>query len=83
MAHYLGVGIAMLIMGLAPDVVMIFGEVTEAWDRVGPIIQDAVQKRVPLRSQTRILPTDATQQPRLRGTISLALQKYFGAPLIA
>jgi predicted NBD/HSP70 family sugar kinase len=83
MAQHLGVGIAMLVMGLAPDVVVIFGEVTDAWPRVGPIIERAVKERIVMPAKTRILATDAAEQPRLRGTVSLVLQKHFGAPEIA
>src|SRR5439155_212318 len=32
MAHFLGVGIAMLVSGLAPDLVVLFGEITQAWE---------------------------------------------------
>src|SRR5678810_1078274 len=38
MAHYLGVGMAMLVTGLAPDFILVIGEITRMWDRVGPII---------------------------------------------
>lgn len=80
MAHYLGAGIAPLVTGLAPDVIVIVGEVTRCWDRLGPIINRLVHGRVPGRTGTRIIPTDPSAQPRLRGTIALVLQKHFGAP---
>jgi len=83
MAHFLGVGIAMLITGLAPDVLVVVGEVTRAWDRVGPIVAEAVKQRSFTHAGTHILPTDPEAQPRLRGTIALVLQKHFGAPFIA
>ena len=83
MARHLGAGIAMLVMGIAPEVVMIFGEVTEAWHRVGPIVDRIVKERIPMSSKTKVLPTNASELPRLHGTISLVLQKHFGAPAIA
>jgi len=83
MAHYLGSGIAMLITGLAPDALVVVGEVTRAWDRVGPIVAQAVKQRSFTHAGTQILPTDPEAQPRLRGTIALVLQKHFGAPFIA
>jgi len=82
MGHYLGVGIAMLVMGLAPDLILMFGELTRAWKRLEPIIRNAVKARLPTPLKTRILPTDAADQPRLRGTVSLVLQKHFGLPHI-
>jgi len=70
----------MLATGLAPDVIVIVGEVTRAWNRIGPIIDEVVNRRVVTGVRTRIVPADPRTQPRLRGTIALALQKYFGAP---
>jgi predicted NBD/HSP70 family sugar kinase len=83
MAHHLGTGIAMLVTGLAPDVLVVVGEVTQAWDKVGPIVVEAVKRRSYTHAVTRILPTNPEAQPRLRGTIALVLQNHFGAPLIA
>ena len=83
MAHHLGIGIAMLVTGLAPEVLVVVGEVTRAWDLVGPIVAEPLKRRSLPYPVTRILPTDPREQPRLRGTITLVLQKHFGAPSIA
>ena len=83
MAHYMGVGIALLVTGLAPDVIVVIGEVTRVWDKIGPIINDIVKSRSFTHATTRIVPTDPATQPRLRGTIALVLQKHFGAPSVA
>jgi predicted NBD/HSP70 family sugar kinase len=83
MAHYLGRGIAMLVTGLAPDVIVVVGEVTRAWDRLGPIITDVVRQRSYTHPTTRIIASGPAPQPRLRGIIALVLQKHFGAPIIA
>jgi len=83
MAHYLGVGIARLVTGLAPDAVVVVGEVTNLWGRVGPIIDEIVVKRRLVPGSTRIVPADPSTHPRLRGTIALVLEKHFGAPVVA
>jgi predicted NBD/HSP70 family sugar kinase len=83
MAHHLGIGIAMLVTGLAPDVLVVVGEVTRVWDRVDPIVADVVKGRSFTHAATRILPTNPEAQPRLQGTIALVLQKHFSAPSIA
>ncbi len=83
MAHYLGAGLAKLITGLAPDILVVIGEVTRAWDRVGPIVTEMVNQHTFTHAATRVLPTDPDAQPRLRGTIALVLQKHFGAPFLA
>lgn len=83
MAHYLGAGLAMLMTSLAPEIVVLIGEVTRAWDRVGSVVNDVLRERLSTRPTTQIIPTDPALQPRLRGTIALVLQKHFGAPSIA
>jgi predicted NBD/HSP70 family sugar kinase len=83
MAHYLGRGIAMLVTGLAPDVIVVVGEVTRAWDRLGPVINDVVKQHSFTHTNTRIIASGPAPQPRLRGIIALVLQKHFGAPTIA
>ena len=83
MAQYLGRGIAPLVSGLAPDMIVIVGEVTRAWEKVGPIIKETVRQHSFTRAETQIVPSDPITQPRLRGTIALVLLKHFGAPAIA
>jgi predicted NBD/HSP70 family sugar kinase len=80
MAHYLGVGLAVLVTGLAPDVMVVVGDVTRAWDRVGTIVEKAVQQRSFTHAPTRILPTNPENLPRLRGAIALVAQKHFMLP---
>jgi predicted NBD/HSP70 family sugar kinase len=79
MARSLGLGLAMMITGLAPDVIVVVGEVTRAWPRVGPIVQEVIMNRLPTKAKTRILPRPSVTQSRLRGATALVLQKHFGA----
>jgi predicted NBD/HSP70 family sugar kinase len=83
MARYLGAGLAILVTGLSPDIIVVIGEVTRLWNLIGPIITDIVRKRSFSSAATRIVPTDPSGEPRLRGTIALVLQKHFGAPSVA
>jgi predicted NBD/HSP70 family sugar kinase len=83
MAHYLGIGIAALVTGLALQTIVVVGEVTAAWNRVGPIIADEVRKHALPGISTSIVPTDAGTQPRLRGAVTLVVQQHFGAPNVA
>ena len=84
MGHYLGVGLAMLISGMAPHMIVVIGEVTRAWKRIEPIIKSVLNARLPDSSMiTRIVPAEDNLQPRLRGSMALILQKHFGAPLTA
>lgn len=82
MAHYLGVGLAILVTGLAPDVLVVVGEVTRAWKRVGPVVEKAIEQRSFTHATTRVTPTDPENLPRLRGAIALVAQKHFILPPI-
>jgi predicted NBD/HSP70 family sugar kinase len=83
MAHYLGKGITMLVAGLAPDVIVVVGDVARAWDKVGPIVTDVIKQRSPTHATTKIMAGGLVPQPRLRGIIALVLQRHFGAPATA
>jgi predicted NBD/HSP70 family sugar kinase len=83
MAHYLGIGMAMLVTGLAPDVILVIGEITRRWNQVGPIITKTIADRSLTHAATRVVPTDPVSHPRLLGTIALVLQQHFGAPSVA
>jgi predicted NBD/HSP70 family sugar kinase len=82
-ADYLGRGIAVLITGLSPDVIVVVGEITRAWHQIGSVIDEAIKRHSYTPAETRVVPADPSSQPRLRGTIALVLQKHFGAPSVA
>ena len=83
MARYLGIGLAPIVTALAPQVVVIIGEITAAWNRVGPVIEDVVRSRSMSLVKTRIVPTDPATQPRLRGAVTLVVQQHFGLANVA
>ena len=81
--RYLGIGLATLTTGLAPELIVIVGDVTSAWDRVGPFVMEEVRRRSLPRANTRIVPSDRATQPRLRGAVTLVVQQHFGAHVVA
>jgi predicted NBD/HSP70 family sugar kinase len=83
MARYLGAFLSGLSTGLAPDVIVIIGDITQAWSRVGPIVSDIVRTRALPGSTTKVVPSDSAMQPRLRGAVTLVVQQHFGAPHVA
>jgi predicted NBD/HSP70 family sugar kinase len=83
MAGYLGSFLAGLATGLAPELIVIVGDVTRAWPRIAPIIDAALERQTLPGSTTRIVPTDPAMQPRLRGAVTLVVQQHFGAPNVA
>lgn len=80
MARYLGQGLAMVMISVAPEVILLVGEVTTAWQHIEPIMWQEINKRCRVPIKTRIIPSDHTTQPRLRGAVALILQKHFGLP---
>jgi predicted NBD/HSP70 family sugar kinase len=83
MARYLGIGLAPIVTGFAPQVLVIVGAITAAWNRVGPILEEVVRSRSMSLVRTRIVPTDPATQPRLRGAVTLVVQQHFGVPNVA
>jgi len=79
-AHYLGRGMRMIVAGLAPERIIVIGELTKSWQRFGPVIESEVRALVlqggfpPL-----LIPAHEEGLARLRGTVALVLQKHFGA----
>ena len=79
---HLGRGIAMLVTGLAPGLILVVGEVTRAWNLVGPAIEKSAAERV-RGVLPRIVPAGDGAEARLRGTVALVLRKQFGAASVA
>jgi len=79
MAHYLGVGLAMLANGFSPEIIVVVGDVTAAWKRVAPIINNVLQQHCHGLNTPGIVPTDPATQPRLQGAVMLILQQHFCA----
>lgn len=82
-AHYIGMGLGPVITGLAPQVVVVVGEVAAAWPSVSPIVERMVAERALPGIACRIVATDPNTQPRLRGAVALVVQQHFGAPEVA
>ena len=81
MAHYLGRGMRMIVAGVAPDRIVVIGELTRAWHRFGPIIEAEVKSQVlPGGIPPTVIPaqTHEDNMARLRGAVALVLQKHFG-----
>jgi predicted NBD/HSP70 family sugar kinase len=79
-AHYLGVGIANLIEGLAPEAVIVGGPIVRSWPIISQEIQNAVEKTI-CRGlpSTRIIASSLGSEPTLMGAISLVLASKFAS----
>jgi predicted NBD/HSP70 family sugar kinase len=79
MADYLGRGMRMIVAGLAPERIVVVGDLTRSWHRFGPVIETEVQRQVlPGGCPPRLVPAHEDGRARLRGTVALVLQKHFG-----
>lgn len=80
MARYLGRGMRMIVAGLAPERIVVIGDLTRSWQHFGPVIESEIQAQVlPGGCVPRLIPTHEDGMARLRGTVALVLQKDFGA----
>lgn len=79
MARYVGRGTRMVVAGLAPERIIIVGDLTRSWHRFGPVIESEVQAQVlPGGCVPKVIPAYEDGMARLRGTVALVLQKDFG-----
>jgi predicted NBD/HSP70 family sugar kinase len=80
MAHYLGRGMRMIVAGLAPERIIVIGDLTRSWHRFGPVIEAEVLAQVlPGSCPPRLIPVHEDGMARQRGAVALVLQKHFGA----
>ena len=83
--RYLGIGLAGIITALSPARVIISGEITAAWDTIGPLVRAGVEERAITRAAacTPIAVAPAGGTPRLRGATALIVARRFAAPKVA
>ena len=79
-AYYLGVGIANLIRGLAPQAVIVGGPIVRAWPVISTDIQRSVEATI-CRGlpSTRIIASTLGPEPTLMGALSLVLASKFAS----
>jgi predicted NBD/HSP70 family sugar kinase len=80
MARHLGRGMRMIVAGMDPEQILMIGDLTRCWHRMGPIIEAEVRAQVlPGGAPPRLVPVHEGGLARQRGAIALVLQKHFGA----
>jgi predicted NBD/HSP70 family sugar kinase len=82
-AYYLGIGIANLIRGLAPEAVIVGGPIVRAW----PIVADDIRTTVEATicrglPSTRIIASTLGPEPTLMGALSLVLASKFSVSVV-
>jgi predicted NBD/HSP70 family sugar kinase len=78
MARAIGRGMRMIVAGLAPEEIVIVGEFTRLWKRLGPVIEKEVAAAVLVGRPPRVRPAADPSMSRLSGTVALVLKQNFG-----
>ncbi|MGI9105404.1 MAG: ROK family transcriptional regulator [Pyrinomonadaceae bacterium] len=79
-AHYLGIGISNLIVGLSPEAVVVGGVIARAWPLVADALVETIGRSVRRGlPSARIMPSILGDQPTLMGAISLVLARKFAS----
>lgn len=77
-AEFLGEGITSIAHGLSPEIIVIGGEISTAWNLIGDIVKEKVKSKylIPSVAKLEIRPS-SVPRPSLFGAIPIALQNYF------
>lgn len=79
-AEYLGVGIANLIKGLAPGVVIVGGPIVRAWSLISADLKISVDANIGRgQPSTRVIASTLGARPTLIGALSLVLANKFSS----
>ena len=77
-AHYLGIGISNLIVGLSPEAVVVGGQITRAWPIIAPSLEETIQRSIRRGLPSARIVASTLDEPTLMGSLSLVLASKFG-----
>ncbi|HEX8351881.1 MAG TPA: ROK family protein, partial [Pyrinomonadaceae bacterium] len=77
-AHYLGIGISNLIVGLSPEAVVVGGQITRAWPIIAPSLEETIQRSIRRGLPSARIVASTLDEPTMLGAISLVLASKFG-----
>ena len=78
-AEYVGYGLRTISAALAPEVILIAGDIVAAWGRLAPVIEKALSESSLVGSKPKLMPTHEAEVARLRGAAILVLQRRSSA----
>ncbi|MEK7830065.1 MAG: ROK family protein, partial [Acidobacteriota bacterium] len=81
-ATYLGRGLIPIIYSVNPEVIVLGGAITRAWEIVYPEIRRVLNRQITrfYSSHVTIIPSTLGDKPSLTGAIALVLVRAFAAP---
>jgi predicted NBD/HSP70 family sugar kinase len=77
-AHYLGIGISNLIVGLSPETVVVGGQITRAWPIILPSLEETIKRSIRRGLPSARIVASTLSEPTLLGSLSLVLASKFG-----
>jgi predicted NBD/HSP70 family sugar kinase len=77
-ARYIGRGLRLITAALAPELILIAGDLTGAWRRFGPIVEGELSKTMLAGAPPTLTLTTDVELSRLRGAAVTALQRHSG-----
>src|SRR5215207_3160641 len=77
-AHYLGIGISNLIVGLSPEAVVVGGQITRAWPIIAPSLEETIQRSIRRGLPSARIVASTLSEPTMMGSLSLVLASKFG-----
>ncbi len=80
MAHHLGRGMRIIVAGLAPERIIVIGDLTRSWSRFARLLEaDVADQVLPGGQPPLLIPAHEDGMARLRGTVALVLRKHFNS----
>ncbi len=77
-AAHLGRGLRLVTAALAPEVILVTGDLTTSWARFGPIIQKELDNTMLAGAAPQLRITSDSELSRLRGAAAIVLQRHSG-----
>jgi predicted NBD/HSP70 family sugar kinase len=77
-AESLGHGLYLITAALAPEVILFTGDLTSAWTRFGPIVEEQLKRQLLAGTPPRLMIAMNSDFARLRGAAALVLQRHSG-----
>jgi len=79
-AEYVGTGLRLISAALAPEVILIAGDLVGAWQRLGPVVEKSFAESALAGIRPKLMPSHEPEVARLRGAAIVVLQRLSSAP---
>jgi predicted NBD/HSP70 family sugar kinase len=77
-ARMIGLGMRAIVAAISPEVILVTGDITAAWSRVAPVIEEELASRMLAGPVPRLVAVEEGEGARLRGAAALVLQRHTG-----